>query len=74
MNENGQNHHRQEREEHNKEHQDHRPYWKRIHHTWSFWVFLFLMLAAIIYYMLSDNLSLRPRIQPQQSPSGAVGK
>jgi hypothetical protein len=74
MNENGQNHHRQEREEHNKEHHNPNPYWKRIHHTWSFWVFLFLMLAAIIYYMLSDNLSLRPRIQPQQAPSGAVGK
>ena len=56
------------------DHNHHRPYWKRIHHTWSFWVFLFLMLAAIIYYMLSDNLSLRPRIQPQQAPSGAVGK
>jgi hypothetical protein len=69
MSENKHDHHRQEREEHNKKHYDDKPYWKRIHHTWSFWIFLFLMLAAIIYYMLSDNLSLRPRIQPQQAPS-----
>jgi flagellar biosynthesis/type III secretory pathway M-ring protein FliF/YscJ len=74
MSENGHNHHRQEREEHNKKHYDDKPYWKRIHHTWSFWVFLFLMLAAMIYYTLSYNLALRPRIQPQQPPSGAVGK
>jgi flagellar biosynthesis/type III secretory pathway M-ring protein FliF/YscJ len=69
MSENGHNHHRQEREEHNKNHHDHKPYWKRIHHTWSFWVFLFLMLAAMIYYILSGNLSRRPYIQPQQTPS-----
>ena len=70
MNENIHNHHRQEREEHNKKHYDDKPYWKRIHHTWSFWVFLFLMLAAMIYYTLSGNLSRWPYyIQPQQAPS-----
>ena len=74
MNENGHNHHRQEREEHNRKHHNDKPYWKRIHQTWSFRVFLVLMLAAIIYYMLSDNLSRRPYIQPQQSPSDTVGK
>ncbi|MCE5339500.1 MAG: hypothetical protein LLF92_00030 [Planctomycetaceae bacterium] len=61
--------HRQEEQDHNKKHHDDKPYWKRIHHTWSFWIFLVLMLAAITYYALSDNLSLRPRIQPQQAPS-----
>jgi hypothetical protein len=30
---------------------------------------LFLMLAAMIYYILSGNLSRRPYIQPQQTPS-----
>jgi hypothetical protein len=34
---------------------------------------LFLMLAAIIYYMLSDNLSLRLRVQPHQPPSESSG-
>jgi hypothetical protein len=24
----------------------HRPYWKRAHHDWRFWVALFLMMAA----------------------------
>jgi hypothetical protein len=44
-------------------HHEHRPYWKRMHHTWSFWIFLFLMLAAITYYIVSVNFSLAPQIQ-----------
>lgn len=67
MSENKHDRHRQERQEHNKKHHDDKPYWKRIHHTWSFWVFLFLMLAAMIYYTLSGNLLRQPYyIQPQQ--------
>jgi hypothetical protein len=44
-------------------HHEHRPYWKRMHHTWSFWIFLFLMLAGITYYIISLNFSLAPQIQ-----------
>jgi len=52
-----------------------KPYWKQIHHTWSFWIFLFLMLAAMVYYTLSGNLLRWPYyIQPQQTPSDTVGK
>jgi hypothetical protein len=32
------------------------------------------MLAAMIIYVMSDDLALRPRIQSQQPLSGAIGK
>ena len=50
------------------------PYWKRAHHDWRFWGAVFLMLAAMIIYVMSDDLALRPRSQPPQAPSDAVGK
>jgi len=52
----------------------HRPYWKRAHTDWRFWIGVFLMFAAMIYYVMSIDLAMRPRLQPQQPPSGAVGK
>ena len=55
-------------------HDDHRPYWKRAHHDWRFWVGLFFMFAAIIIYVMSDDLALLPRSQPRQPLSGTVGK
>lgn len=39
---------------------DQRPSWKRVHHTWWFWVALFLMLAAMTIFVLSDNLAFLP--------------
>jgi len=33
-----------------------------------------LMLAAMIFYVMSNDLTRRPRRQPQQPLSGAVGK
>jgi hypothetical protein len=50
------------------------PYWKRIHHHWYFWVAMLLMLAAIVNYIMSEDLSLRPRSQPQQPRSSVNGK
>ncbi|MGC1578732.1 MAG: hypothetical protein WA813_21895 [Beijerinckiaceae bacterium] len=35
--------------------------WTRIHHSPLFWVGVFLCLAAIAVYVLSDDLSLTPR-------------
>jgi hypothetical protein len=55
-------------------HHDHRPYWKRVHRDWRFWIALFAMLAAMIIYVTSDDLALQPRSQPRQPLSGAVGK
>ena len=36
--------------------------WRRIHHSPLFWVAVFLCLAAISVYVLSNDLSWRPRI------------
>ncbi len=37
-----------------------RPYWKRAHHDWRFWLGLVLMLAAIAIYVMSDDLAFLP--------------
>ncbi len=36
--------------------------WRRIHHSRLFWVGFFLFLAAITFYVFSDDLSWRPGI------------
>jgi hypothetical protein len=35
--------------------------WRRIHHSPIFWIGIVLCLAAITIYVLSDDLSWRPR-------------
>jgi hypothetical protein len=53
---------------------DPRPYWKRAHHDWRFWVGLVLMLTAMAIYVLSDNEAFLPW-RPQPTPMrSAVGK
>jgi len=44
----------------------HVPYWKRAHSDWRFWVGIILMFIAMIVYVMSDDLALRPRLEPQQ--------
>ncbi len=44
----------------------HRPYWTRAHHDWRFWVFLVLMVTAMIVYVVSQDLSMGPRGQQHQ--------
>ena len=51
-----------------------RPYWKRAHRDWRVWVGLFFMLAAIIIYVLSEDLAWMPGGRPRQLPSSAVAK
>lgn len=36
-------------------------YWRRMHHHWYFWVAMFLMLVAIVNYVMTENLSWLPR-------------
>ncbi len=36
----------------------HRPYWKRAHHDWRFWVVLVLMIVAMVVYIVSQDLSM----------------
>ncbi len=45
--------------------------WKRLHHHWYFWVAMFLMLAAVVIYVMTEDLAWVPRSQPQQPLSGA---
>jgi len=42
------------------------PYWKRMHHTWGFWIFLFLMFVGIIYYIMSVDFAFAPHKQLKQ--------
>jgi hypothetical protein len=37
-----------------------KPYWDRAQHSWLFWVALSLMLIAMMIFVVSDNLLLRP--------------
>jgi hypothetical protein len=34
------------------------PYWKRAHKDWRLWVALFFCLAAIIIYVMTDDLAI----------------
>jgi hypothetical protein len=55
---------------HHHEIHDHRPYWKRAHRDWRFWIAVFFIFAALAIYVLSDDLALVPRshrIQPQST-------
>jgi hypothetical protein len=51
-----------------------RPYWTRAHRDWRVWVGVVLMIAAMIIYLMTDDLALRPRIQPQPPISSPVEK
>ena len=54
-------------------HHEHRPYWKRAHHDWKFWVALVLMLTAMFIYLMTDDLSFVPRLHSRQAPSATSG-
>jgi hypothetical protein len=74
MSENKRSHRHHGEHDHNGDHQGQRPYWTRAHRDWKFWGALFLMLAAMIIYVMSDDLAFRPRHQPQPPMSGGVGR
>ena len=59
---------------HDTSHDGRRPYWKRAHRDWRFWVGLVFMFAAISIYVMSDDLAWMPRSHPRQPLSDAVGK
>ena len=59
---------------HDHEHRDahsHRPRWKRVHHSWIFWVAVFLMLVAMITY---GDLFWGLRGQSKAPPTHAPGR
>jgi len=44
-----------------------RRYWKHAHKDWRIWVAATLMIALILVYVLTDNLSMIPG-RPQTAP------
>ena len=42
------------------------PYWKRAHHDWKFWLAILLMLVAMVIYVKTNDLSMRPHPQMQE--------
>jgi anti-sigma-K factor RskA len=55
----------QHEEPHGTAESPHRPYWKRMHRSWFFWVAAVAMLAAMVIYVMSIGLVFRPRGQAQ---------
>lgn len=53
-------HHRAETQNRIKSYLNPKFNWRRIHHSWIFWVFLVLMLGCIGYYILSVDFSFAP--------------
>ena len=52
----------------------HRPYWTRAHRDWRVWVIMLVMLACMIAYVMSQNLSLQPRNSPQPPVPESLGR
>ncbi len=71
-NEHDQNHPWHDGQAHHKKYHVYWPHWKRIHHTWGFWVFLILMIAAIMYYVMSADFALAPRKQMNQPQENSM--
>lgn len=40
--------------------EEHAPYWKRAHRDWRVRVAAVIMVAAMVVYVLTENLALRP--------------
>jgi hypothetical protein len=45
-----------------------------MHRSWPFWVGMVLVTAAITIYVMSDDLTLIPRRQPQKPQAGQLGQ
>jgi len=61
MNEKEYNQHQEETQNPIVPQKSRQPRWKRIHHSWIFWIFLILMFAAIMYYVTSVDFAFAPR-------------
>ena len=61
MSENEHNQHQEETQNQIVPQKSRLPRWKRIHHSWIFWIFLILMFAAIMYYVTSVDFAFAPR-------------
>ena len=48
-------------------------FWKHAHRDWRVWVAVMLMLALIMVYVVTNDLSLRPGKRPSQPTPAANG-
>lgn len=64
------NKHREQGHEHNNIHHGRRSYWIGAKRDWRVWVGVIIMLAAIMYYVMSENFSLAPHRQMMQHQRG----
>jgi hypothetical protein len=53
--------------------QGHSSYWRFAHHDWRFWLGLILIFTAMFIYLMTEDLSWRPRQQPSEARSGGDG-
>jgi hypothetical protein len=51
---------------------DSRPYWKRAHYDWRFWVAVILMIVAMSIYVMSDDFGFWSRSRPERPISGTL--
>lgn len=61
MNDNKKSNSNQDLQDHILIEPEHKPRWKRVHHSWWFWIFLGLMLFGILYYVVSVNFAFAPQ-------------
>ena len=47
--------------EHEKNHHPPKPYWRRAHTDWKFWVGVVALAVAITIYVMTVDLSMVPR-------------
>jgi hypothetical protein len=45
--------------------------WRHVHHSPLFWVGVAMFLIAILTYVFSEDLSLRPRLHGPQDPGAS---
>ena len=55
-------------------HHHEKPYWKRLHHSWLFWIGFALVSVAITVYVMSDNLALMPHGRAHKPLPGQLGQ
>jgi hypothetical protein len=54
--------------------QGHRPYWRRAHEDWHLMIAVLLMIAAMLYYVMTDDFAMRFRGRPQPMPLAPLVK
>ena len=72
MDDNKQNGSNHDLQDHIEPEHNNSPKWKRVHHTWWFWVFLILMLGGILYYVITVDFAFAPHKQKDQNSGSNI--